>query len=209
MTIPWQPGNQGAMVAPPGFVDPHDYGNTVAAADATFADEPAGTLAAALRRRYVPIATLAALTTGGQVAVRAIPLPAGLVVSNIAIFTGTTAASGPTHLWFGLTDANLNVLGVTADQGAAAQAASTLIKLALAAPVTILTGGLYYVAVSSSASTTAPTLSGANLATGLSGVAPVICGTAGTQAAPPAVGAQLNAGTIASNASMHFAAWLS
>lgn len=173
-------------------------------------DEPAGTIARTMPRFLVGTNNLAAFSTGGQVAGRIIPLAAGMVISNIAICFGGTGATGPTHLWFGLADAQLNVLAVTADQGAAAQGASTFTKLALASSYLVPYTGVYTVLASSSSSTTAPTLCGVGLATGNIAVpAPLMCGFAGNQVTPPAIGAQLNSGALTGNGNGNFAAWLS
>lgn len=174
-----------------------------------FPDEFAGTLYRVIPRPLVNSSTLACFTTGGQVAVRSLELPVGLVVSNISLWTGTTAASGPTHSWAGILDASLRVLAVSADQLTAAIAANSLITFALTSPLAIQVPGLYYCAVSSTATTTAPTLAGGSLATGLSAPAPVMCGSAGTQSLPPAVGAQLAGGTIANSNAMNYGVWLS
>ena len=123
---------------------------------------------------------------------------------------GNTAAVGPSHFWNGLTDAQLNVLAVSADQGSAAQAVNTPAKLPMGTPFVVQYTGLYYVVSSSSASTTAPTAA-PSPATGLAGTVgnPILCGTAGTQGAPPAVGSQLNGGAITSANASNIAAWIS
>lgn len=172
-------------------------------------DEPAGTLARTLLRHSVNSGTLAAFNTSGQVAVNAIPLPGGLTVTNIQVLIGTTGATGPTHFWLGLSDANLNMLAVSADNLTAAQTASTPVKLAMTVPYVIPLTGLYYVLASSSASTTAPTASGMTVVAGVPSMVPVMSGTAGTQATPPALGAQLNSGTVSSGGTGNFAAWIS
>lgn len=172
-------------------------------------DELAGTVARTIPRGLVSSATLAALATSGQAAVRAIPLAAGMPVNNIAVLTGNTAANGPTHFWLGLLDQNLNTLAASADQLTAAIAANTMFKLAMATPYQVQFTGLYYVACSVSTSTTQPTLAGAGAASGIAAGPPALCGTAGSQAGPPAIGAQLNSGAITSNGTMNFAAWIS
>lgn len=173
-------------------------------------DEPAGTIARTIPRGLVSSSTVAPFTTGGQVGARTIPLAAGMVVSNIALEFGGTGATGPTHLWFALADSQLNVLAVTADQGAAAQTANTFTKLPLTSPYLVPYTGLYTVLASSSASTTPPSAQGVALQTSfIPGVPPILCGTAGTQAAPPAIGAQLNSGAITPAVAGNFAAWLS
>ena len=172
-------------------------------------DEPSGTIARTVPRNLITNAGLAYNGTGNVVG-NSIALPAGMVVKNIMLLTGTTAASSPTHFYVGLTDVQLNVLGVSADQGSGAIAASTFFNLALTAPVLISSSGLYYVITSASASVTMPTLSGAvSSAAGMAAKAPVACGTISNQPAPPAVGTQLNSGTITGNDNYHFAAWLS
>jgi len=171
-------------------------------------DEPAGTIARTIPRGLVRDA-VSAFNTAGQVGGRLIPLAAGMVISNIAVAFGGTGATGPTHLWFGLADAQLNVLAVSADQGAAAQPASTFTQLALASRYLVPSTGLYVVLVSSAASTTAPNAAGMSLAPGVLSPAPVLCGFAGTQATPPAIGAQLNSGALTANVNANFAAWLS
>jgi len=177
-----------------------------------FQQEPSGTLA-----RTIPLHSInnavAALTTGGVVAVNIIALPAGLVVSNIMVAVGGTAANGPTHFWTALLDSTLHVLAVSADLGNAAEPANTAIKQAVTTdgthPYTVAATGYYYVAVSGSASTTAPTLAGVSGISAIANLTPTPYGTAGTQAAPPSVAAQLNSGTITPANNQNFAAWLS
>lgn len=188
------------------FIESFSNGNT------PFLDlllEPSGTTARTIQRHNIATASLAAYTTGGQVAANALVLPAGLQVNNVAVLTGGTGATGPTHFWTGLTDANLNVLAVSSDQGSGAIAGSTVFKLAMSSPYVIPTTGLYYVVASVSASTTAPTAAGAALAGGVAGMAPIMCGSAGTQATPPTVGTQLNSGAVTQNGNMNIAAWIS
>jgi len=180
---------------------------------AALAAEPAGTLAARIPGAVIATSSLAALTTGGQVAVASIGLPQGVVVSNISVLIGSTGVNGPTHWWAALLDSSLNVLAVSLDGTNGAQAANTFKTTAVTTdgthPYTVAAAGAYYVAVSSSASTTAPTLAGNSAAGATAGLSPVLCGTAGTQAAPPAVGAQLNSGTVTFSTACNFAAWLS
>jgi hypothetical protein len=170
-------------------------------------DEPAGTLARTLPRRVIATGTVAAFTTTGQVAACGIPLPAGLIVSNITVMIGNTGVTGPTHYWAGLTDPQSNVLAVSADQGAGAQGGNTALKVAMLVPYQVPQTGLYYIVASSSAATTAPTAAGVVLVGGIAGLAPVLSGIMGSQATPPAVGTQLAA--IASNGSTNFLAWIS
>ena len=171
-------------------------------------DEPAGTVAHTLFRSDCSSVTIGPTT--GQVFAHALPLPQALVINNIAVHTGSTAASSPTHFWLAVTDQYLNVLAVTADQGSTAIGSATFFKLAVTVPYTVQFTGLYYVIGAISATVTMPTLAGAPaVASGLGAVAPVHTGTAGTQATPPAVGTQVNSGTITGNGAMNFGAWIS
>ena len=172
-------------------------------------EEPTGTIARTVPRALVTNAALAMNGTTQAIG-KSIALAGGMIVRTIMLLTGTTPANGPTHLWYALTDVQLNVLGVTADQGAGAIGASTFFNLALTAPFQVVNSGLYYIVVSASATVTMPTLAGAvNTAAGNAAKVPVACGTIAAQAAPPAIGAQLNSGTITGNDAFNFAAWLS
>jgi hypothetical protein len=171
-------------------------------------DELTGTLARTIPRWGIGSGGLTTFNTTGQVAVRVIPLPQGLLVSNIAVMIGNTGATTPTHYWAGLCDPLLNVLAVSADQLTAAQTANAPLKVAMGIPYLVPQTGLYYVACSSSAST-APTGGGNTLITGPAPGPPILCGTAGTQATPPAVGSQLNSGTITAANASNIAIWIS
>lgn len=176
-------------------------------------DEPAGTIVRVMPRRMIDSNGVAVYTTTGQVAVTAIAIPAGVLVTNIAILSGGTAANGPTHWWFGLTDSQLNVLAVSADQTSGAIAANTWLKLAMTVPYLVPQTGVYYVVSSVSASVTAPTAHGVAVTAQLFGSAtnmpgPIVCGTAGNQATPPAIGTQINSGTVTATANL-YAAWIS
>jgi hypothetical protein len=213
------PGLGGVLVntPPPGWVAPANWSNNGQYNITNVTDtsqlllEPTGTLARTIPRALVTSGTLAAFNTTGQVAATGVILPAGMVITNVATIAGNTAVVGQTQFWTGITDASLNVLAVTAGQGAAAVGANALLKIALAAQLTILTTGLYYVVAASTAATTAPTATGSAMATGIATNlgAPVICGTAGTQSAPPAVGAQLAAGVVTGSNVGNIGYWLS
>lgn len=178
-----------------------------------FLIEPAGTIARNVPRNLISNGAVTGTSTAGAVVCAGIELPAGLIVTNIEVLTGTTAVSGQTQQWMGILDPFANVLATTAAQGSTSVGASAPLKLALLTPLTILYTAVYYVAFSSTASTTAPTLSGGPAL--VSGVAstglgtPVVCGTAGTQSALPAVGTQLNGGVITAGGASNFAVWLS
>ena len=151
---------------------------------------------------------LASLNTTGTVAVASVGLRAGLVVSNITVLVGTTAGVAMTHQWAALTDSTLTVKAVSADGTSGALPGSTLKTYAMGSPFTVPATGVYYLAVSVTA-TTAPTLAGVTPAGAASGLVPVLCGTAGSQSAPPSLAAQLASGVVTFNGSMNFAAWVS
>lgn len=102
----------------------------------------------------------AALTTQVMTAVP-IFLAAGEVVTNISFFVGTTAAGTPTNWWVALysSAATPALLAQSADQTTGAMAANTKQTVALATAQTILTSGIYWVAIMVKA-TTVPTLFG-------------------------------------------------
>jgi hypothetical protein len=123
---------------------------------------PAGTFRTNLRRTEAG-GNLAALTTQVMTAV-ALYLEAGDVVTSLTFCSATTAAGTPTNWWFALysSAATPALLAQSADQASAAWAANTPKTLALAAPYTVPTTGIYYAAVMVKA-TTPPTLLGATL----------------------------------------------
>lgn len=100
-------------------------------------------------------------------------LNSGVTIKNINYITGSTPATGPTHLFYALYDdgrssssaGQLGWLAQTADQLSAAIAANTNIGLALTSPYTTTYTGIYYVAFLCTVSTTMPTLLGSGGAT--------------------------------------------
>lgn len=133
--------------------------------------------------------------TSGAAYLRAIPLPAGLLVSTISFNIGTTAANGVTHGWYAITDANRIVKAVTADQGTTTiwGTASSTISLNVVSPYTTANSGLHYLAISITATTTPTLTATGNLSGGLAGNVPVLYGTSGTVTTPPTVGTTLSA----------------
>lgn len=121
----------------------------------------------------------------GRMSLTLIRIPKGKVVSNITFVSGSTAATAPTHQWFCIYDKNRNKLAVTVDDGATAWAANTPKTLALSAPWTCPADDYYYVGVVVVA-TTVPNFSGATLALGLSGIAPVIASSTDSGLTDPA-----------------------
>lgn len=176
-------------VAAPGVLTvaaPGDHVHPEKAWDALLC-APAGALAETAPR-FLAGATLTPTT--GTTYVTAIALPKGTVVTNITLLTGTAASSGTTHSWFGLLDSTGKVVAVSADGLTANLANSAFITYAMGAPYTVTAAGLFYVAQSVTAtgmcnwaSVTTSTVAAART--------PVLCGTAGTNNAPPALAATL------------------
>lgn len=124
--------------------------------------------------------------TSGLLRMTAIPLQAGQVVTTLGVMSGTTAAAGSTHCWFGLWTPARGLAGVTNDDTAAAPWASNTLKtLALATPYTVPTTGLYYLGCVVVASTT-PSLTGITSTTQLNGLAPILSGTSDAALTDPA-----------------------
>jgi hypothetical protein len=151
-----------------------------------------GCLASSHDRRLNTNATSNGPATG-RLWLTLIVLPAGLLVTNISFFTGSTAfvAGASPHQWFALFDKNGNKLGVTGDDTSTAWGASTKKTLALAAAYTVTTTEAYYIGgcVVQGAGGTAPTLeasSNAVLTSGARNLAPKASGTADTGLSDPA-----------------------
>jgi hypothetical protein len=92
--------------------------------------------------------TVGASVGTGIMAHSAVVLYAGDVVTNITMLTGSAAAVSPTHWWFALYDnqATPALMAQTADQTSTALPANTYFTIALGAPQTISTTGVYYIA---------------------------------------------------------------
>lgn len=105
-----------------------------------------------------------AIAATGVVLSTAIPLQAGDVVTNITFVTGATAAVTPTAGFAALYSnaATPALLAQSADFATTARAANTAYTVALATAQLITDPGIYYVAVSFTA-TTLPTLRGISL----------------------------------------------
>jgi hypothetical protein len=134
-----------------------------------------------------PVNVVGALTSG-RVQLAAIALPTGLVVTNITFFTGTTAASLPTHWWVSLCNSSFVTLRSSADKLTTAMAANTQFTVALSSTFTTASAGLYYIAIMITA-TTPPTLLGSAGPGGagvISGVTPMsdLVGLTGQTTAP-------------------------
>lgn len=129
--------------------------------------------------------------SSGTTYVSAIGLAKGITVTNITLCTSTLGQNTSTHWWFGLLDSTGKVLAVSADQTSATFSGASLVTLAMGTPYLVPTAGLYYIAQSVTAS---PMCNWQNFALSAGQAAartPVLCGTAGTNNAPPAVAATL------------------
>lgn len=106
--------------------------------------------------------------TNGAIAATGVVLSAGVVLNpgdkatNITFVTATTAAGTPTAGFAALYSPAGVLLAQTADFTTTARAANTAYTVALASTQLITDGGLYYVAISFTA-TTVPTLRGFDL----------------------------------------------
>lgn len=96
-----------------------------------------------------PLDDLAAALADAVMTSVPIFLHAGDVVTNLSFISGATAGAGPTNWWFALYDdaATPALLAQTADQGAGAWAANTVMTKALSAAQTIKRSGIYWAAV--------------------------------------------------------------
>lgn len=158
--------------------------------------EPSGTLAVTFPR-YLCTTAVTPLTN--TVYCCAIPLPKGLTVSNIIMMGSTAPETGGSHCWAALLDSTLTVKAVSADNtGATFFTNAAEHTFAMGASYTIPAAGIFYIAWSCVA-TGMPNLMGALLsstgAVGSVGGA-ILYGSAGSQSAPPALAAQLNAGSL-------------
>jgi hypothetical protein len=146
---------------------------------------------------------LAALTTQVMTSV-AVLLFAGEIVTNLTFMSGATAAGSPTNWWFALHDtaATPALIAQSADQTTTAWAADTAKTLALSAPYTVPTTGIYYADVMVKA-TTVPTLIGATVQADASGAVvagmKVLARTSGsslTATAPSTIATPTTVGTV-------------
>jgi hypothetical protein len=103
-----------------------------------------------------------AIAATGVVQSVGIPLQVGDLVTNLTFVTGATAAGTPTAGFVALYSPAGVLLGQSADFGSTARAANTAYSIALATPVLITVAGMYYAAISFTA-TTVPTLRGASV----------------------------------------------
>lgn len=120
----------------------------------------AGTLAETHPRELLSETNQAALTSG-TLRLQGIYLQAGQTVSNITIYSGTTAAATPTNGFFALYSGASSpaLLAQSANFTTEAWAANTAKTKAMTTPYKVPTSGLYYIGILITA-TTVPTLLG-------------------------------------------------
>lgn len=171
---------------------------------------PAGATGETAPRRTAT-GTSAATLVSGTVYVNLIQLAAGTPVNSVSLYTAAAAvatAASITHGWYALLNSAFGVVAVSADQIAPAAFLSVInteYNLAVlgaggAAYLATYTGA-YYIAESVSISAGAMpqfAVSGST-GTGVGTTPPILSGPAGTQAAPPAIGATLTTPSFSNN----------
>jgi hypothetical protein len=152
--------------------------------------------------------------TTGQLFLAAVALQQGQIIKNIGYVTGTSGATAPTAQWSGLFSASGQLLCNTGNQGATAIASTTGYAYPIvtangvaASSFTVPTTGLYYVGISISA-TVVPTMQGSGTTGTMVTIpgltAPILDGSAATQATPPAYPFNAGAITAANNSIPYF-----
>lgn len=157
-----------------------------------------GTIAETIPRQLCPEVSTAVGATG-VLYMQAIYLPAGALISNINLWSSSTAAGTPTHYMAGLFDANRNLLATSTDKTTTAWGTNTQMTFAMVSPYRVLSAGLYYIGFFMAA-TTVVTLKGGTARTGgqLAGGAPILSGTSsstGLTTALPGTAGAITAGT--------------
>ena len=125
------------------------------------------------------------ILASGRLHLVGIFLPAGLVVTNIAFWSATTALSSGTNQWFSLWDAAIAKLAVTSDDTSTAWPANTEKSLALTSPYTVPSSGRYYLGLTVVA-TTPPTMATSGSINAIAAKAPNIGGASTTGLTDPA-----------------------
>lgn len=155
------------------------------------AGAPTGATAQTFPRQLVTSAAEA--SASGVLTVTAISIPQDTVVNTINFVSGTQAGVTMTHQFAGLYDSSGKQLAISADLGAGAIAASTVIPYPVstiaqgaASSFTTTYSGLYYVGIMVVASTQ-PTWQGVTGLVTDETIPPILSGTSdGTQTTPPA-----------------------
>lgn len=134
---------------------------------------PGGTFVESIPR--ILAGTDNAIAATGVVLSTAMPCQYGDVLANVTFITGGTAAGTPTAGFVAVYSPAGALLAQSADFGSTARAANTVYKIPLASAVVVDTPGMYYVAISFTA-TTVPTLRGLTVGNA------VVAGAAGVSA---------------------------
>lgn len=139
-----------------------------------------GTIAETIPRELCPEVNTAGPATG-TLAMMAIKLRAGDLVSTIDLWSATTAAGTPTNYNVGLYDVNRNLLAQGTNKTTEAWAANSQKSFAMTTPYRVTVTGTYYIGYYMTATTVA-TLKGGTARTGgqLNAAAPSIYGTSST-----------------------------
>lgn len=152
------------------------YGNTLTVFNRPLLGQT-GVIAETIPRELCPEVNTAVAATG-VLFMQAIYLYAGQTVSNIILWTATTAAGTPTHYMAGLFDgATRNLLATSTDKTTTAWAANAQTTFAMTTPYKVPTSGYYYIGFFMTA-TTIVTLKGGTAKTGgqLAAAAPILNG---------------------------------
>lgn len=141
---------------------------------------PASTIAETIPRELCSEVNTTA-GASGTLFLQAIYLQAGQLISNISIWSATTAAGTPTNGFFALYDGARNLVAQTANHTTEAWAANTVKTKALTTAYRVPTSGLYYIGLLQVATTIA-TIKGGTAKTGgqLASTAPIMHGTSNT-----------------------------
>lgn len=156
-----------------------------------------GTIAETIPRELCPEVNTTA-GASGTLFLQAIYLQAGQLVSNITIWSATTANVTATNGFFALYDASRNLLAQSANFTTEAWAANSAKTKAMTTPYRVPTSGLYYIGLLQVATTIA-TIKGGTAKTGgqLAAAAPILNGTSttGLTTTLPNPAAAITAGT--------------
>jgi hypothetical protein len=139
-----------------------------------------GVIAETIPRELCPEVNTTAAASG-TLFMQAIYLRAGQLVSNITIWSATTAAGTPTNGFFALYDINRNLLAQSANFTTEAWAANSVKTKAMTTAYRVPTSGQYYIGLLQVATTIA-TIKGGTAKTGgqLAAAVPILNGTSST-----------------------------
>jgi hypothetical protein len=116
----------------------------------------------------------------GVLTVSAIPMPRGIPVSNVTMFTGHSAGSGVSHGWYCVLDHTMTIVAASEDQLTFGWPASTAVSLPMIEPATTTIGGLYYLAASITASRAPNFVSTPPMLNAVTALPPLLTGVSST-----------------------------